>query len=32
MNNSKIKNEPITVVQADRQSLNPIGTVKLDVT
>ena len=32
MNNSEIKNAKITVVQADGQSLNPIGTVKLNVT
>ena len=32
MNNSKIKNNKITIVQADGQSLNPIGTAKLIVT
>ena len=32
MNDNEIKNEPITVVQADGQSLNLIGTVKLKVT
>ena len=31
MNNSEIKNDKITVVQADGQSLNPIATVKLNV-
>ena len=31
MNDSKIKKEPITVVQADGQSLNPIGTVQLNI-
>ena len=32
MNNSEIKNDKISVVQANGQSLNQIGTVKLNVT